>query len=141
MTAVHGIDVGNKQSAFVTWNGFVHRNAKLMDNDHLLDLLRQTPLKGHRVGIERVRSYGGIIGNETIDTAEWSGRFQEAATQVGATVIMVPRKTVATHLCGIAAVGDTQINRALREKYGIALKGITSHLYAALGVADYLLKK
>lgn len=139
MNRAHGIDVGSSQSAFVTWNGTFHSNAHILANDTLLDLIRDTPLKGQAVGIEQVRSYGGIMGNEMVDTIFWSGVFWEAATMQGAKVIMVPRKRVAAHVCGITTVGDTQINQALRAKYGSALKGITSHLYAALGVADYVL--
>lgn len=139
MRIAHAVDPGPKLSAFLTWNGTSHSNARILDNDTLLDLIRDTPLKDQILGIEQVRSYGGIMGNEMVDTIFWSGVFWEAATTQGAKVIMVPRKRVAAHICGIATVGDTQINQALRAKYGPALKGITSHLYAALGVADYVL--
>lgn len=143
MRTVYGIDPGSKESAFVGWNGERHKPAYIVSNDHLLGLIHDSQFSASDIiGIEQVRSYGMPIGNETLDTCEWSGRFREAAEKSGAIVSMVPRKLVVIHLCGsVGAGGDTAVNQALRAKYGDALKGITSHLYAALGVADYVLSK
>lgn len=139
---VYGIDPGEKLSAFIGWNGYAHSSSQYLDNDHLLALLRDASMTGRKVGIERVRSYNMRVGNETFDTCEWSIRFECALKEIGAIPILVPRKSVVIHLCGHAkAGGDDPTKAALKEKYGTAVKGLSNHLYAALGVADYLLNK
>lgn len=137
---VHGLDPGSAQSAFITWNGTAHSNGAILDNETLIDLLRTEDLRGQIVGIEQVRSYGMKVGNETFDTCEWSGRFAEAATRSGAIVRMIPRKLVVIHLCGhVRTGGDAPVNATMKARFGDAMRGVTSHLYAALGVADYVL--
>lgn len=140
MKLVFGIDPGSTQSAFIGWNGHTISSKQYLDNAHLLELIKTAPLAGRIVGVERVRSYNMRVGNETFDTCEWSIRFECALKAIGAVPILVPRKSVVIHLCGhVKAGGDEPIQAALKEKYGFAVKGLTSHLYAALGVADYVL--
>ncbi len=143
MNIAFGIDAGSKLSAFIGWNGKTTNSGKVYDNDHLLTLIRDTPLEGVRVGIEQVRGMGMIAGNELFDTCFFTGVLYEALSQVGANAILVPRKTVITYHTGKPQGGDAELKAAIRAKHGNVLHGVlakeASHLYAALGVADYVL--
>lgn len=138
----YGLDPGSTQSAFIGWDGHAYSSGHFLANDTLLDLLRTSPLAGVTLGIEQVRGMGMYAGNELFDTCIWTGRFMEAAQHSGATVLLVPRKTVITAIVGIAAAGDKELKAALRAKYGAALDGLrgkeASHLWSALGVAEWV---
>lgn len=149
--SMFGIDPGTAQSAIVSFNGRKLSFAKILPNDALLLMLRRSKdsLSGNRVAIESIASYGMAVGRETFETCEWCGRFREAAEQNGATVLKVYRKDVKMFLCNNGKAKDANISQALRDKYGDVgtkkepgmLYGISSHLWAALAVADYALSR
>jgi len=56
--------------------------------------------KNTLVGIERIISYGKAVGNATLDTAEWVGRFRQEAYHKFAEVDMIRRPDVKVSLCG-----------------------------------------
>lgn len=60
-----------------------------------------------------------IIGTDVIETARWSGRFEQAAiSRWGREVAWLSRKTVATELCGDSRAGDGDIRQALIDRWG-----------------------
>ncbi len=95
--------------------------------------------------IERVASYGMSVGDEVFETVHWAGRFAEAAFP-STPVYRVPRKTVTLNLCHSARANDSNVRRALLDRFGGdaaigrkatpgPLYGLHSHLFAALAVA------
>lgn len=136
---IYGLDPGTLQSAIVAFDGRNIHFAQIMDNEALLALLRRSKsLSGQILAIESIASYGMPVGRETFETAEYCGRAREAAEAKGAIARKVYRRDVKIHLCGTAKAKDSNISQALRDKYGKdALKGIVSHLWAAMAVADY----
>jgi len=142
---VLGIDPGSTESAYVLWDG--NRIVLFGDlpNEKILARLADEwsyGWTGERIQlvIEQIRGYGITAGNETFDTCWWSGRFFEGCRGAAA---MLPRKTIATHLCGHARPGDKFIRQALMDRLGAPgtkrqpgpTYGVTGHAWSALAVA------
>ena len=97
--------------------------------------------------IEQVTAIGATIGNETLRTVEWGGRFYEAWDARGGTAVWVPRQAVKSwHLKGRfkrdeAPKGtDARIRKVMLEKYGKAMKGATSHSMQAAAIVSWFLE-
>lgn len=145
-----GIDPGPKESGYVMWDGKIVE-AGTMENEALKVYLHKTHLLD-AIAIERIRGYGQVAGNDTYETCEWIGRFDESAKQGGIKVYLIPRKEIKQHLCGNTTTNDTYVRQALIEKLedqqyvkynkkgnkdiikGGRLYGISGHAWAALAV-------
>jgi hypothetical protein len=136
------IDPGTYKSAFIVWDrGLVE--CGIIPND---DLLRRLKVRDfgqvENIAVEMIASYGMAVGREVFETCVWIGRFIERA-QVP--VKLVFRKDIKIHLCGTTKAKDANIRQALIDKHGAPgtkknpgkTYGITSHLWAALAVADF----
>lgn len=137
------IDPGTTASAYVLWDGESVHVKGFTPNDDLLALLRSGDLMPYdAVAIEMVACYGMPVGREVFETCVWIGRFTERAKQP---VRLVYRKDVKLHLCGSPRAKDGNIRQALIDKHGAPgtkkqpgrLFGVSSHIWAALAVADY----
>lgn len=93
--------------------------------------------------IEEIRSYGMAVGREVFDTCRWTGRFEQAADYRGAHVHWLGRKEIVVHLCGSPKAKDTNVRRALIDRFGGdaairkggALYGISKDVWSALAIA------
>jgi hypothetical protein len=124
MTTVYGLDPGPTWSALVGIDGAgIVTLAVYRENEAILrwmysdDLVPEWPSAdpGSVLVIEQVRSYGRILGNEVLDTAEWGGRFFEAWDGQRD---RLPRRTVVNQLCGSVRGGDREVRAALIERWG-----------------------
>jgi hypothetical protein len=73
------IDPGPRESAFVWFDGEIHRHGK-HPNVEILDLLKyhsRNLLEDYCV-IEMIASYGMPVGAEVFETCVWIGRFMQA---------------------------------------------------------------
>lgn len=163
MTAILAIDPGSSQSA---WLGLADGRPVTfgkVPNGELIAMLRAgdlTRLLGGTIGtvvvIENIEPRFGLnVGWETLDTARWTGRFQEAVRPRGIDAILLQRSHVLKHL-GVVTRGpnkttaDAGVRAALIDRYGghggkdtaIGLKrspgplyGIKADIWAALAVA------
>jgi hypothetical protein len=142
MTALLAIDPGTTHSGWVMYaNGVPLRGG--VDENH--ELLLIIACHSGPVAIEEIRSYGMAIGQETIDTIRWIGRFQQVAG--GDRVRLIPRKNVCQHICNTASAKDPNIRAALIDRYGgkaeavgtIKKQGplywVKTHMWPALAVA------
>ena len=99
------------------------------------------------VAIEMIASYGMAVGREVFETCVWIGRFQQAWHKPDA-VQLVYRRDVKLHLCGSPKAKDPNIRQALIDILGKpgtkkqpgGTYGVTSHAWAALGVAATVAK-
>ena len=146
---VLAIDPGTEKSGWVIYDhGKREIQAKGIDkNADLLDKFRGD---GAKVVIEMIASYGMPVGKDVFETCVWIGRFIDA---FGGEewVDRIYRKEVCLHLCQSNRASDANIRRALldmfpktgggkEESVGIKaapgpLYGVTTHMWAALGVA------
>lgn len=146
------IDPGYTQSAWVLYNGHRPIGFGIRENGALLDVVADT--HADTFAIESIASYGMAVGAEVFETCIWSGRFIQCWVSFGAlgggedTVRRVYRRDVTLHLCGSARAKDTNVRRALIDRYGPGkekavgrkaspgpLYGVSSHVWSALAVA------
>ena len=115
---VFGIDPGTTESAFALWDGVKVLGARKLPNPELLDKLRRfngAEFQGRVVlVIEQIRSYGNAMGQSTIDTVFWSGRFWEAWQGERH---LLPRMEVKKHMCHNHQAKDTNVIQALVDRF------------------------
>jgi len=137
---VLAIDPGNKQSAWVVWDGSVC-GLGFDDNDKLLTGITSPASPIDHMAIEMVQSFGMAVGVEVFETVYWIGRFCQAWAPRPFSRIF--RKDVKLHLCQNLRAKDTNIRQALIDKLGRPgtkkakgkTYGISKHLWSALAVA------
>lgn len=133
------IDPGTKDSGWCLYDGTV-RASGVEQNEGVLILIREhwdVP-----IAIERFEARGMAVGEDSLATVRWAGRFQQWARNPEV-VILVKRSAVKLHLCGSCRAKDPNVRQALIDKLGPPgtkkqpgpTFGVTSHAWAALAVA------
>lgn len=148
-TTILAIDPGNESSGFILWDAPRRRALDFgwLGNRQLRYAILggEFRLAGH-VAIEMVACYGMPVGREVFDTCRWIGRFEEALEiQHMPPAQLVERQRVKMMLCNSVRATDANIRQALIDRIGPVgtkakpgpLYGITSHVMAALAVAEY----
>jgi hypothetical protein len=137
---IMAIDPGYEQSAWLIYDGVRPQAFGLEDNEKVLWILRRRPAVA-TVLIEKIESYGMIVGREVFDTVWWAGRFAEAVEPTP--VIQVPRRSVKLAVCGDTRAKDANIRQALIDMFGGpaairkggVLWGISKDVWSALAIA------
>lgn len=70
------------------------------------------------VVLEQFKSYGMAIGQSTIDSIQWNGRFIQRALDKGMRVDMVARMEEKICLCNTSKAKDGNIRQALIDRFG-----------------------
>lgn len=111
------IDPGNVESAFCMIDIYTLRPVyfEKMKNDEILSIICSS--WNSIVVLERVASYGMAVGRDVFETCEWVGRFTQAADTFSIPVEYVYRKDVKMHICGDSKANDTNIRRALIDRF------------------------
>lgn len=140
------LDPGTTHTAYVLFDGDTEciLSKGIVSNDVMRDMLANCALNYERAAIEMIASYGMAVGREVFETCVWIGRFIE---NIKTPYRLVYRKDVKLHLCNSPRAKDANVRQALIDKYGLPgtkknqgkLYGVSSHLWAALAVADYAL--
>lgn len=144
LDTIIAIDPGTNQSAMLLWDGSKIGLHEISDNASILRALRCNSTVP--VYCEMIASYGMAVGREVFETCVWIGRFQEAAERTGAPFHLIYRRDVKMWHCQSARAKDTNVNQALRDKYGAKgtkkSPGVTyplhSHLWSAFAIATYV---
>ena len=109
------IDPGNRESAYVIFNG-----EKVIAKGKGANRIVEQALFMRRgidvVLIEMVASYGMPVGADVFETCVQIGRFQRIL-EAGKDVHLVYRKDVKHHHCGTSKAKDSNIRQALVDKY------------------------
>ena len=84
-------------------------------NSNILSVIRGT--SADVLAIEMVKCYGMPMGDTTIDTVVWIGRFIQVASGK-MKIVRIPRKTVCGHICNSAKAKDSHIRQALIDRFG-----------------------
>lgn len=113
------IDPGNVESGYVIIEKATRKPLLFgkVSNKEIMDVIWDEPFD--ECVIEMVASYGMPVGAEVFETCVWIGRFMEVAGQtVGAdNVHRMYRKDVKMDLCGNSAARDSNITRALVDRF------------------------
>lgn len=133
-----GLDPGPKQSGWVLYDGRVIDSG--VDDNNDLRVWVKHGQHAKVLAIEVFEARGMPIGNDSVRTMIWTGRFIEAFP---GKVIEVQRRAVKSFLCGDMKAGDPNIRQALLDLVGPRgtkafpgpTFGVSSHAWAALGVA------
>src|SRR5689334_23260251 len=130
MTTLLAIDPGSERSAWILTSGGRPQSSVpgwvpfgILPNDELLAQLRITGRSwfGYPAEVVIQQSYGLGTGWETLETARWVGRYQEAADPVP--VGLLNRSTILRHL-GVVTRGpertsaDAGVTAALIDRFG-----------------------
>lgn len=139
--SVLAIDPGTHESGYALYmaGGGVLSSGVAANND-MLDIIRKTD--ADTLAIEKIVNYGKAVGQETFDTCEWIGRFQQV-WPCPDEVVMVPRFNVKKYVCGTGRAKDPQVREGLIRMIGPQgskkqpgpTYGVKSHAWSALGVA------
>jgi len=137
---VLAIDPGTTQSAYVLWNDHSIHLLGIRENDEVRLMLRDWVIDSCTLVIEQIRCYGMPIGQTTLDTVFWSGRFWEAWT---GDKHLMPRLEVKKHICHNGVAKDSNIRQALIDRFGPPgvkkdpglLYGVKKDIWAAMAIA------
>ena len=139
---VAAIDPGEKESAYLLWDGKAIIRKGILENKVLLDFDLANRVVGDKfpLVIEKVVSYGMAVGASTFETVYWTGRFCQAWP---GPFYRMPRMAVKQHLCHDSRAKDTNIRQALIDRLGAPGRkkepgvtyGVKTHLWSALGLA------
>lgn len=140
MTTVLAIDPGNAESGVARFDGERVLFSGVIDNHDVLKIIADD--NSDILAIELFVATNQRLGNESIETIHWGGRFHQASGDPGS-VVLVPRLHVKRALGLTQRHGDKEVNEALRRVIGeVGTKakpgpcyGVKSHAWAALGVA------
>lgn len=143
MKRLLAIDPGTEQSAALLWDGSRVENPVITLNSMVkVWAFSAPPLPLY---VEMVACYGMPVGREVFETCLFIGQLKEIWAQKNLPFHLVYRRDVKTHICGSMKAKDANIRQALIDRLGVVgtkknpgpLFGVTSHLWAALGVAVY----
>ena len=149
MSRILAIDPGTAQSGVVQTEDGVITLACVMFNETLLERVRVTGayvangLVAPMVfAIERFEARGMPIGEDSIETVIWTGRFMQD-WHTPDDVVLIRRSAIKVGLCGTSKAKDANIRQALIDRLGPPGSkkspgptfGVTSHAWAALAVA------
>lgn len=144
------IDPGTIESGYVIWDTSAAQvyDSGIVENNAMVQFVNTSA--SDSLAIEMIASYGMPVGKEVFDTCVWIGRFMQSWSEHHQEFVCtrVYRKDVKIHLCGTTKAKDGNIRQALIDKLGPVgtkknpgpLFGISSHKWAALGVAITSLK-
>jgi hypothetical protein len=155
MPPILAIDPGPEESAWVHLDEERHVLACAKEENALvLEAIRHRLIRpiGTHVAIERVKARGMRLGDDTLQTCEWVGRFQQHAGGEAPWVHLCYRPIVAHWVTqGAPSANDAVIRHCLLNLYGPGrakavgtkkhpgpLYGVTRDVWQALAVALYV---
>jgi len=146
-----GIDPGTTESAYLVMNSQTKEICyfKKVKNEEIIKLINETHFD--IIAIEGIVSYGMPMGNDTIQTVFWLGRFYENTIkfQPNTICLILSRQDIKMTICKtVAKVNDGNIRQALIDKYGPQgtkpkpgpLYGIAGDIWSALAVCTHIIE-
>lgn len=149
---VLAIDTGTEESGWVVFDSDTWKlhSFGITENEELRVLIDS--LEFDDAALEYFQSYGMPMGQTTIDSIQWCGRFKERILVNGVEATYLwKKKHINKVICGGGKVKDAHIRQALLNMYPpngggktpqIGTKkeqgdlfGVSSHVWAALAVA------
>jgi hypothetical protein len=112
------IDPGTTESGFVvldTDTKKVLKFGKINNEAMRVEIEVQGREQDACMTLEQIKSYGNAMGDTTIETCVWIGRFIERWPR--STYTLIPRKTICGVICHNAKAKDNNIRRAMLDKY------------------------
>lgn len=119
------LDVGTTESAFCIIDIDTYKPLKFgkISNEELLKIVKEEQYD--EMVYEEFQSYGMPIGQTTITSITWNGRYIQSALDRNKPVFRVYRKDEKINLCGTMKAKDSNIRQALIDRFGEV--GVKSH--------------
>lgn len=141
---IAAIDPGNVQSALVCWDGETVLFKAIFPNAEIFNWLVDDAGACSVLLIEQISCYGMPIGATVLESVFWIGRFYTAGSGSGERH-RITRQTIKGHHCRSMSANDSNIRRALLDKYGEqgtkkapgVTHGLKKDLWAAFALATY----
>lgn len=144
-----GIDPGTEQAAMVRTVDGKLQSVWIGEPSALGYVLSIWAQDLSSIAIEGIESFGQVIGQSTIDTARWIGRYEQIALAAGAPVVhVIPRSQIKLTIAGSRRANDQAIRQCILDRFGGERKtvvgtkkqpgplfGISGHAWQALAVA------
>jgi len=136
------VDAGTTKSAYVVVDTVDYRiiSSGKVDNDELMQIIKNEYYDD--IVFEMISSYMNRIGDSTIQTIKWIGRFEQQVYINGDIPKEMKRYEVKTELCGSMKAKDKDIIMYLEMRFGKKTKakdswfaGITADQWQAYGLA------
>jgi len=153
-----GIDPGPIKSAYILISlcnnkllNIIDKN--YVDNDNMIKIILSKHIKFNdiEIAIETIVSYGNTMGQSTINTAIFVGRFYQLVKDISGKPTYITRPDVYLNLCNKRrGVKSKNITQSLKDRYGElgtkanpgrlynikgAPKGSLGHIWSALAIA------
>lgn len=116
---VLSIDPGSYKSGYVVWDGNHNLTPGVIPNEEVLSLLSENTID--KLVIENIASYGRPVGRTVFDTCIWIGRYIQLWNDLNRPhedLYLVERKEVKMHLCGKTSSKDSDIIKAIKDRFG-----------------------
>lgn len=112
------LDVGTIESAYCIMNCDNYKPLKFgkINNEDLLTIVKNE--KYDKLVYEEFQSYGMPIGESTIKSITWNGRYIQSALDKGIPVYPIYRKEEKINICGTMKAKDSNIRQALIDRFG-----------------------
>lgn len=118
MEKILAIDPGNVESGWCLIDAGTLRPLEFGKDVNEKVLLLCGALPFDRAAVEMIASYGMSVGREVFDTCRWIGRFEQHIRQAtGRYPDLVFRREEKLHICGDPRAKDTNIRRALVDRF------------------------
>jgi hypothetical protein len=140
MRLILAVDPGTTISGWVLFDGHRVLDSGNDPNAKVRAMIRAS--EADTLAIERFEARGMAIGDDSIETMLWTGRFVEC-WRAPESVRLVKRSAVKSHMCGTQKAKDPNIRQAAIDAVGAPgvkanpgpTYGVTSHAWQALAVA------
>ena len=111
------LDVGTTESGFCLMQEQTYMPFRFgkISNEELLVIVKKEDYG--KLVYEAFASYGMAIGQSTIKSIEWNGRFIQCAVDRGIPVFPIFRKDEKINLCGSMKAKDANIRQALIDRF------------------------
>lgn len=113
------LDVGTKMSGYCIADGNTLKPIEFgkINNEDLLKIVKE---KNYDLMLyEEFQSYGMAIGESTITSIKWNGRYIQSALDREKKVVPIYRKEEKMCLCQTMKAKDSNIRRALIDRFAI----------------------
>lgn len=120
------IDPGPEESAFVLIDGGRVCAHGKYQNPAVLGAIMRERVPEPVLVIETFQPRGQPLYAQLIDTARWTGRFEEAARSRGYAVRFVVREAVKRHILGTNKGSDANVRAAIIDRFGGKAEAIGS---------------
>lgn len=137
MHTIMGIDPGTSKTGYIVLSLDEKNIFRIIGKDHADNYKVRRDIVSYiikywniEIVIESIVSYGMPMGQTTIDTAIWIGRYLQIAEDFNGKATLLTRPDVKLNLCNSKRAKDKNVTQALKNRFGdIGTKASPGRLY------------